>query len=247
MYTGIDVFDHDYSEYDQSGNELVNERGRLSNYFVGASYVVNNRLEVAVETSRLTGDVDYRGSTQSGTALTTDTDYDIDRLSLALAYTFHINQWSIAPKVAYAEYQWQRGILPTAISLPLEIEYSWQRRSLSIDIVKPTGWGAIGFTWETFKNHDIKAELDLRRFNLGKPELALADDKGNRYTVTNYLHFSNWVFSQALYFENQGFAASDFVSISGGGRTLLVQEPDSETDHLGITLSVSYQFGRQEH
>lgn len=234
---------HNYEEIGGDNNKLLTEKGKLWGVFSQVSHQFENQIKVDFLYSGSKGDTDYDGATQTGTPLQSETEQDFQQLKLSFQYPFHYRQFSISPYISYANWQWDREIQATDITLSLGLEYEWDETAVGIRVGHPLPWGGLSFLWQRLKNDNGSAVVDLSAASLGKPSLNLGDQYGNKFVVEHsFSGSSNWTFSQNLFYSKQGFTASEPTRILQGSRIIRLQEPQSETEQFGLGLALEYSF-----
>ncbi|MGW8369934.1 MAG: hypothetical protein ACWGPN_14820 [Gammaproteobacteria bacterium] len=243
VFFGTEYVDHDFTEYAESDARLVNESGDMLAPVLGIEHEFATGLILALGYWTANAAIDYEGSTQSGRPLLTSAHQDFVQTSGLAAYRLERGAWFARFQAAYSTWRWERRIEETAISLPLAIDYDWNQWSIGLGFGHRLQWGDVSVLMERLTNFDAKARLDLESYGAGQVLLEPGDDFGARLTFAHRYRFSSrWSTAQYLYFETQGFAASETVGISNGARILLFTEPRSETERIGIGVVFEYAF-----
>ncbi|MEH6447817.1 MAG: hypothetical protein V7765_04065 [Oleispira sp.] len=103
-----------YQEFDDKGEELLNEVGPLYGIELALAGEVG-RVQSTVELSYLIGEVDYQGRTQAGNPYNTKTQQNIIQYGASLGYRYAITEISgntlfIQPDLKILAYHWRRDI-----------------------------------------------------------------------------------------------------------------------------------------
>lgn len=103
-----------YQEFDDNGDELLNEVGPLYGLELAVAGRVG-RVQSTLALSYLIGEVDYNGRTQTGRAYETKTQQNIIQYGASIGYRYPVaelanNTLSIQPDVKLLAYHWRRDI-----------------------------------------------------------------------------------------------------------------------------------------
>jgi len=98
----------DYQETDRQGESLNTEVGQLLGGRLALQFEFNDFL-TELSAQQLSGQVRYRGKTQTGSQHSTNTYNKIFRSELVFGYRFHL-PFKIEPRIGLQYYSWYRGI-----------------------------------------------------------------------------------------------------------------------------------------
>ena len=108
-----------YQEFDESGDELLNEVGPLYGLELSLKGSLGGmkggRIHSGLEVSYLAGEVDYYGRTQAGNTYDTKTQQNIIQYGASIGYQYPINgiaenTFLIQPDLKLLAYHWRRNI-----------------------------------------------------------------------------------------------------------------------------------------
>lgn len=227
----------DYKETDTSGNTLNQETGLIPGITLAAA-LPYRRIDNTFELSVYDGQVDYDGQTQTGQSHQTTTEQSIYRLLYKLSWSPLSSNAALYGKTYWQ--QWDRDIQPSNGVQGLFERYQWwtieagaqmpfiknDSQSLLLEL------GLLGSINGTIM-------IDLSDAGFGEPVL----DLGNSIGFSGELKYefkqsNNSSLQFGVLFKTWEFARSNSKTISNGGTTITITEPDSTT--IQTTLSASY-------
>lgn len=108
---GLQVRDHNWTEYGDSGEQLIEESGSLYGLFVRLENYLGGRWGIRGDAQVFGGTVDYDGQTQDGTPANTDVDYIGGNVDVGPACRLLGNdQMSLAAFAQVGLRIWNRGL-----------------------------------------------------------------------------------------------------------------------------------------
>ncbi len=231
----------DYTEFSTNNEVLDNELGWLPGLEFKFSHLLAADYSFDINSAFYYGSVDYTGKTQSGAAHVTQTDSRFLRLGA------RINK-AVNKKIKIFSglqlHQWNRDIQDKNNISGIDETYEWQEYSvgLSADIFK-------------YNNHIFNADIayllirnavmeaDFSRINLGAAKLDLGNATGSRLNFNwTKMAENNLHYGLSLFVELWQFARSNSKLTQGGSSSVVITEPRSETQNIGIQLNINYMF-----
>lgn len=231
----------DYGEADDTGS-LNDETGWLPGLSLNVNKILGS-YSLGMDAGFYSGSVDYDGQTQDGADLQTRTEQRIYRVAGYLRWQPRERQYGLYARLGY--WQWQRDIQPTQGTPGLFEHYHWQfieaglnailwqpqKGSLSLDI----GYAHI---------YDAGVEVDLRPFGFRQANMTLG---GASHGVITRLGFMlPWNASDhlqlALTHRYWNLKQSAPGTVRNGTTMLTIKEPESEANHISISLGYVRSF-----
>jgi hypothetical protein len=242
------VLDFGYKEFAESGRLLDREDGSLPGLMVEVAQTAGN-WRFSGEWRAFSGMADHKGQTNLGTPISTQTDEQMQSLSLRVARQLQLGGWPIAPYAGFGLHRWKRDIRSTRTAAGAPVSglfevYSWKTAEL--------GARARVASWRRFEG-----AVDVRVFRILDPELevrfatgfddarlALGEKSGGRLAfIGAYLLDDGLRLRVEVYGEWWSFGRSAPQPLTSDGMTVgSVTEPRSETRNHGITLGLVFGF-----
>lgn len=191
------------------------------------------------------GEVDYDGQTNAGAPLNTDTDETIwhGHLGLGRWLTSPDSFLDLGLQAGGGYRHWERDIQSTSTVLGLEETYRWPYLSAGATALKTRGAATWSLEAELLWPINPEVEIDDNPvFN--KTELDLEQQLGGRLALRWHQDLNPRLgLALELWYEHWELGQSDTETINAkGGGTLSIFEPDSDTDIIGVTLSLGWQL-----
>ncbi|NOX76965.1 MAG: hypothetical protein GXP17_10215, partial [Gammaproteobacteria bacterium] len=237
---GIGLQNFGYKEFDTQNVLLDREDGLLPGLVMefGKNW---QSVSLALRFERFDGPVNYDGQTQAGTALVTKTDERITTVETQLRFKlkqFPQHDVMLIAGLGYRE--WRRNIRATNTTSRLFEVYRWNYLSLggAATLWRRGQWsGGIDVRWLRPVRPNISVNV------IGFDEINLDLKPRNSARVSFPFHMGtmagqSWMLTP--YWESWYFERSEEkrLTMEGMPSAFVVSEPRSETNILGITLSV---------
>lgn len=229
---------YDYRETTETGRELNREAGYLHGLDLSLGYSFNSRWQMHLSGKWLAGTVDYRGETQAGSALNTDTRNDYRYLTFGLDFHFGVHNTGLSSQLSY--YQRQRNIRPGTNSLPLSETFTgWE---LQLGAEHPLVAEYLWFNAGLIRSFDNQLTSNLHHLGYGQPQLDLPKGWGGRAGLRlRLLEYSRWRGNLIMEYRYQKTPRSDSVRTPvSEGVVLLVTQPESRLQQWLLGLNFSW-------
>jgi len=229
-----------WGEYDTNGNKILDETGLRHFIAFDADSWIDSQWQSDFGGRVYSGTVDYDGQTQSGTAVTTDTDYDGIQFEAGFNYypetagQLDRNSGRLGIRMAVGADNWRRSILGSGGYME---NYSGTYGRVGAH------FGGAGF-WSF--NLGVKYPFAVSE-SVGLKDIGYASDvtlhPQGRFSVYGdlSLRFSrSW--GMSLYYDSYRFAKSDPESVYSpiDSVTYNVWQPESRMDIFGAKLSFTF-------
>jgi len=234
----------DFREFDNQGQELLQESGYLPGLSTGLLYRAG-RVKLTTRADILDGRVDYQGQTQIGNPLETRTEEYLLSLEQSFMYQDRTDVPGLAGTgvgVFVGHTAWQRDIQPTAITRGLSERYQWWRAGITLDCPLPLLQSSVSnspvrLSVSAFRTFSADVAVDLTKLGYGKPDLALGAKNGVKVALAYTPDLSDkWPLRLELDYQRWGFGRSDTKRLSNGAQTISILEPRSETEAVSVRL-----------
>ena len=237
----------DYREYQEDGDRLLQEKGGLTGWYAQGG-LRTDALELELQLQKISGKVDYRGHTNLGLPLLTDTDETLEtlRLSGALSlFEFGALQFrhQLQGYLAGQYREWHRDILPTRSVSGLVEDYAWS------ELYVGGRWSAIdgplrmGFTLAASKVLNPRIEVEL---NFAGVDTILLEMKGGYGALaefsTEYALSDAVVLHGVVAWQHWEFDTSAWKSFESERGPLRIREPESHSALLMLQTGLSWRF-----
>lgn len=229
-----------YQEFDSGNRVLDEEKGLLPGLKLVFNHSVSGGI-IETHGSFFSGEVDYKGQTQSGAPHVTDTSERLIKLGLK----WRPNETESIPGRLFLGFQywdWDRDIQTRNGVLGLHEIYTWNELELGLkfesEIKQHSGyWLEIS----AFYVFNPKLELLLPSSNLN---LNLGQEPGFRIRAGKTWGNTDGLYgSFNLFAEYWEFGRSNTVFTNDFfGQAAFLVEPRSESLHTGLELSINFQF-----
>jgi len=231
----------DYTEFGTANETLDRELGWLPGLEFKLSHTITTNWSVDIYSAYYQGTVDYDGQTQSGNSLTTNTDTMLLRFGGQITTELYKKTGVFAGTQLH---QWNRDINSTANTSGIDEIYNWVEYSIGIKsdfFINQNNNLNIDIAYLLIRNTDL--DVDLSRVDLGSTTLDLGDGTGTRLNL-NWKRIApdNTHYDLSLFIELWEFGRSNSKLTQGGSPNVLVTEPRSETQNIGVKLNIEYVF-----
>jgi hypothetical protein len=215
-----------YREVSDTGQQLNREAGPLYGGQLSLSDALGTNWFWLLSVRELRGSIDYRGQTQSGAALSTQTRHRHQQVGGQLGRCLDRCRTRVHAGLAY--YERERDIRPTDNSLRLLEHYrGWE---LGLGARQELLPGRLWVSAELSRTRSGEVQPDLRELGYGRPGIPLPDTWG-LYTQATLALFRRQGASGHLklgyLYRNTAQSESVRVNRAGGGSATLLQ-PESE-------------------
>lgn len=240
LQLGVGTQNFGYKEYDDQGVLLDREDGLVPGFSI---VIGKNRRSVsgAIRLELFDGRVDYDGQTQSGIPLTTKTDERIITVEALLRFDVEAlaeNDGVFIFGIGHRE--WRRDIRATNITSSLFEVYRWKYLTLggAATLLRREKWsGELDFRWLWPIDPTMSLNLagyDAMTLNLKARSstrvgfnFRFGTYKGQELTISPYWEL--W---------NMGRSNDAHLTVGGVPTAFAVHEPRSETNIVGVTVTV---------
>jgi hypothetical protein len=249
VQAGASFLDFGYQEFADNGALLDREDGRIPGFvarLAGSSRV----WTLAGELSHHAGDVDYRGKTNTGGAVSTITDETITNLAVTLGRRFGRCAWRdsrIYVGIGYND--WHRDIRPTQTAAGQPVaglveDYVWWSgfAGAAFDFLASPGM-RFGADARVIRIIDPQLEIDFGGL-FDDASLDLGEDWGMRIALPARFRIkaASWLVVEPWY-ERWEFGRSRDTSLTQNGSPAgTVFEPASETENIGVNLTLTWEW-----
>lgn len=238
---GVVLGHFNYEERSGSGATLNQESGTLPGVQAGLAFHFPDKGWIKASGSRFSGDVRYRGLTQSGRPLKTRTDTEQTFVDVTVGgpeVSFY--GYRFTPMMRAGLRKWQRDILPTSGTLRLNEVYRWRELGLGGSVCQNVALGWIeSWCLEVWGLYTLegRVKVDLTEISAGSPSMRLGSKPGASVQAAALMgpvelkvfgHF--WQFGK-----------SDPKTVNrAGGRRLRVEEPASQSWLTGFAVGLKF-------
>ncbi len=233
----------DYREFAPGGALLDREEGVLSGFAAAVEFAPSGDWQFGAAGRWLAGRVDYDGQTQAGEPHRTRTSERLLRLQGQARRCLDgcPGRWVLLAGLAASV--WQRDIESRGGVSGLAEQYRWWELELGARVRLADGpagsWHALLGALQIYRP---EVEVDLRRFGIGSPTLALEERPGLRAELDWRAHETGELrWGVGLVYERWEFGASDTLTRSDGATLFEIAEPDSRSEHLLLQLRLRVQ------
>lgn len=237
LAVGLSVEQFTWTEKSDSGARLLHERGPRHVVNLEWLNTHNPDFSYGYIGSWYLGRVDYAGRTQAGAPFATTTAYDGSSHELRLNFRSHIKQRSLDYVAGIGLDIWKRAINNQPRPDPTErFELFYLRAGVSVPSRTEPGLYFSGGIKYPIR---ITERVDGQSNGLDSSITLRPGKDVSYYGEAGYwFHDSPWRVS--LYYEGYRLARSGNVTAKVGGRPVLVHQPESGADMLGIRAVLSY-------
>lgn len=238
---GLKLSDFQYKEFGADGGLLDREDGLLPGVQLGLE-LRSLPYTIALSLQRQDGNSDYRGQTQIGTPLDTNTRETIIDYSLALKRDILLDSHPVSLIIALGKRRWDREIERTAITNSLNETCHWPYYLLGGET---NFWSndklSVGIRALIGRTFDSTLEVHIRDYDATTLDLRNGDALFISIPV-EYRSRSQHTRVIELYLQYWHFEASPAKPLLRHGYPTgnLIHEPESETLILGITLALRF-------
>ncbi len=239
LYGRVIANDYRYAEYDKDENRLNEESGVI--YGQGLSFdfpfqIFKRPFFITTHYSYFDDSTPYRGQTQFGIPLKTETEHEIEQYSLSINMHGYRN---IQFYSALSVNQRKRDIQPTSFTTGLYEVYDWFELSLGVQLLfgNHKQWEINGDVFQVLKP---KIYIDTLSSNLGTHHLRLGEEPGFSLSLAYVKKFDNWKFENCASIKYQAFGISNTSTIENEMGRFSIFEPASETLSRTFTSSIAY-------
>jgi len=245
---GMTYYKFDYKE-DVDPPLKSTEDGWLPGVYFGYTYNRPDGVYTKLFLEYSSGDVDYDGTTQSGTPVRfNDSAQELYRYEWNIGYTFSVSKtFSLTPFAGIGYRFWRRGkseIRASFVTLQEEYEWLYVPVGLRADVVlsrrlslEPSAGVRLVFDGTmTVLYSDIYAVNN-------DPELDLGNKIGWWAELpVRYRFAQHWSFVVTPWYAYSAIGKSDEAFVSDGQTTLVVYEPSSRTHQYGLKFAIALVY-----
>ena len=237
-----------YEEQNIEGLRLNREEGQLNGGFVSFGYQPTLGTEWLLTHQRVYGEVEYRGQTQSGASLNTQTKEKFDLFSIrfkrCLGNVYGISgfNWYVSTALNYRN--WERKIQPSSGALGLNENYTWNEFDLSIEAdFKVSEKGMMTTRIGSVLGFNEKIDVDLTAIGAGKPSFNLGEVKAQHFSLGyKYAPQEGYEVSLLASYEYWHFDRSRTHIVNAGPRSIKLTEPESDMQRAGVHVQLRSFF-----
>lgn len=232
LWLGLSVMDFQYKEYSDQGDLLDREDGPIPGLRMGLNFQQGDLL-FNIDATTHAGTVDYDGQTQNGTPHKTLTHESIRELTASLGR--RLGETGVL-YVGAGYRQWDRDIQPSGGVSGLFERYTWPYAMLGGEL---RVWGSAKhrLALNGRITYPINPEMLIRLTGIGDVSLSLGAQAGFRLTAPWLIRLDSGQQLQiAPYYAYWRMGRSPDVRAGG----YIIFEPRSETDNLGLTVSLGF-------
>lgn len=234
------IYHFNYEEFSTTGTSLNNEKGFLPGIKLKFSHITDNYIFTPY-ISIHDGKIDYTGSTQTGQPHTTQTEENLTQLGIEIK-TAYIE--AISGRVVFGarHWEWDRNILDNNNVRGLHEIYTWNEFSIGLNF--ETEIENNSHYWANISAlHTFNPSMDLFLVTT-KETFELGSKAGFRINAgKSWIYNKNTRYSLSIISEYWEFGKSDFVFTNDFfGQPALLNEPASESLHIGLEFSFIYSF-----
>jgi len=231
----------DYTEFSTTNETLNQELGWLPGLELKLSHAKTTDWLVDIYSAYYQGVVDYDGQTQSGIPLTTNTDTKLFRFGGKVTKKVYKK---ISVLAGAQLHQWNRDIRGNENASGIDETYKWIEYSVGMNselFINQKNFLNIDIAYLLIRNGSLK--VDLSEIDLGSTTLDLGDGTGTRFNL-NWKKFVSKTthYDLSVFIETWGFGRSNSKLTQGGSPNVIVTEPRSETQNIGLKLNIEYAF-----
>lgn len=227
----------DYRESAASGGRLNRETGLLPG-IAGQIGYQTGRWRYQLSANYFAADVDYRGRTNTGRTVDSQTDTAIWEVGAQLAHQLTADAMGLSLQAGLGWRRWERNIQSVPTALGIDETYDWPHLHVGVSGQWPLASG--GLQWTLRVQQPIDSRLEARFLNdLDRAKLEPEARLGARAALAwqHNLSGGRALVLQAWY-DYWEFAASEPEVLTQGGIPVgTVQEPASKTRFVGVTLA----------
>jgi hypothetical protein len=230
----------DYEEFGINSQSLNHETGLIPGFRISGG-MSGFGLDHTLEFDAWAGVADYNGRTQSGQSHTTQTDETIYRLLYRVDWHPNNNEESLYAKIYWQN--WDRDIQPANGVSGLFERYRWWTTEAGLRAIP---WQqqnrSLAFELGVLQTRSGDILIDLSDSGYGKPSLDLGNGLGTTFSL-NYAveHIDNTRLEFTVRYDRWKFGRSDTKAVSGAAGTVIITEPQSESNNL--SFSAGYNLG----
>jgi len=234
------IYHFNYEEFSTTGTSLNNEKGFLPGVKLKYSHASDNYIFTPY-VSIHDGEIDYTGYTQSGQPHTTQTEEKLTQLGIEIKTTY-IEAISSRIVFGVKHWEWDRNILDNNNVRGLHEIYKWNELSVGLNFETDIKNNSLYWT-NIFALHTFNPSMDLFLPNT-KESFKLGSKAGFRINAgKSWIYNKNTSYSLSVISEYWEFGKSDFVYTNDFfGQPALLNEPASESLHIGLEFSYIYNF-----
>lgn len=231
-----------YEETLPSGETFNTEKGWIPGLYLSASTQLPKDFQLTATASRAKGAIDYKGQTQTGLALSTDTIETLTRMSIELATPLpKALPASLSGIINVGYTRWNRKIQATSFTSHLYEHYRWYEfsgglRHCSTIPALPV-LDRICLTTKLTRTEYGDVTVRLEKFGLGKPELNLGGHWGGEASMKLILEK---LITLRLYTKVWNHGASKPVFAQRANEVVRITEPASQSWLTGF--EVGFRF-----
>lgn len=225
-----------WKEFSDDGSERLKESGIISGIGVSTKVQAHKKLFMKLRGELFTGSMDYSGKTMGGTPVDSNTDYIGFKAEGDLGLKIiSAKRGSLEPFAGMGFRSWKRDLQSTSYAIGYDEHWDifYARLGISAEI-KNSSWKA--FT-------EVGAKFPIR--NKEKVGVDLFDDTvalkpGKKVSAFAEIGAGYKRLQGAVFYEGLRFSKSGTVEAKMGGTPLLVEQPKSRSDTIGLRLGILF-------
>lgn len=223
-----------WKEYNDSGSQLLKESGPIYGLGTLIKSDITKSLTLKGKGELFGGSVDYKGQTQAGKPVETDTNYFGFKVEGDLGWKFMlVEKISLEPFAGLGYRWWIRDIQSTGSAIGYEEKWwsFYARLGIHSDLIFYKQLKVFAETGVKLPIHN-ENEIDWSVFGL--PTVTV--EPGNKASVFAELGLMWTMLKASIFYEGMRFSKSDPVTVSG----VRVWQPRSKADIFGINVGVVF-------
>ena len=227
-----------YTEKSDNNQTLNQEKGYLHGISLLFDSALFSEWHVKNTLSYLEGTTNYRGQTQVGIPLKTETEHEFIEFDSLMLRKINENI-SLGAGIGYTSRD--RLILPTANSTRLAEMYEWYPLNIQLDYIVPIASNQhLTFSGKTTRFLKPSVTVDLSVIGAGDETLDLGSSWGSEIGIHyRYVINTNIMLGVGMEYQYSRFGGSDKELVNNGSRSFLISEPESTMSRLNLGLFLS--------
>lgn len=229
-----------YKEFSLTGSELDREQGWLPVLALATTHEFFPEHSLKLSFQRSAGPLQYRGSTQSGQALATDTQETEFELSAVWQWQL-LDHWAL--DAGLSQWRWFRDIQATATTQALSERYDSYGPLLGLRYQRGLANVHIELSAHYQYWTSANMRMDLRKQGFGYVDIPMpdGDEIGLGLKLAMPLS-SHWQVGSEYQLSWRQFPYSDYVTASDGHQLIYLAEPESDEFRHGYRVFLQREF-----